>query len=90
MSHPLFTPVKVAHGWYFQQVTGVEPPNVDGMISHGQPYAWANGIGFVTAKDAETALLILQLLNSGLIWGTYKRSNKDINAERKELERLNQ
>jgi hypothetical protein len=87
-NHPLFTPVKSTNGWVFLQISGPTPPKVEGMIHYGQHHAWAKGIGTVTAKDAETALLILALLNSGLIRGTYKRSNKDINAERRQNEAI--
>ena len=82
---PIYTPHKGANGWMFRQIAPKElPPAPPGFTTYGQEYAFATCFGHVTVKDAETALLILTLLNEGVICGTYKRSNKDINAEAKE------
>ena len=72
---PIYTPVKGAHGWVFKQawpIIQVTPKNSPG-VSQGTPYACCPDIGgLVTAKTAEEAITILALLNTGLVYGTWR------------------
>lgn len=50
------------------------PATEDGIKRFGHPYAYSAGLrDFVRAKDPETAILILTLLNEGLVFGYWQK-----------------